>query len=152
MTTTTGGERPANNRTPQSPTAWVARIGLVSPAEQAGALPLHDTTPAAGIDWTFTPTRPPAHTLHPVTDTRHEAKTPESPAIVDTDRLTRTVGQAVAQATWSLALSAVSLWLVWLAGQTSGSSTAVEALALAAIAVCGGLLIVAHAITSRRTR
>ncbi len=148
----TGTERPVRNRTPKSLSAWVARSSSVSPAEQAGALPFHDTSSTAGIDWTFTPTRPPTRTFAPVNADNREADPPGRSPVVDLDNIDGVIHLTLIRATWSLALSGAALWLVWVVGRVSAVSNAVVTATLLSIVVCGGLLMMAHGLTSRRNR
>ncbi len=151
MTTSpTGTERPVRNRTPKALSAWVARPRSVSPAEQAGALPFHDTTPTAGIDWTFTPTRPPTRKHASVRADKYEAEPPGRSSVVDLDNLDVVMHRSVIRATWSLALSGAALWLIWLTGRVSTAPSAVVTAALLSAVVCGGQLVVAHGLTSGR--
>ena len=129
----TGAERPVRTRSPISPSTWVASSSSVSPAEQAGALPSHDTTPTAGVDWTFSPTSPPTNTLHPV-----NADNPAAAGswIVDTDQHR---GVQAVRLAWPIAVSTAGFAGVTLAAVAQQWSP-VGLVAVIAVALCAVLL------------
>ena len=137
------------------------RLGSIAPTATAGgdALPLHDTTAPANIDWTFSPTRPPTHTLHPVDDetvllgeleptaTRHT-----EPAIVRSREVVRIRGTAWRHwIPWSIAVGVAAVVAVRLAVGLSGSAGSVlAATATGSVMLCAVLLVAAQAVEATR--
>ncbi len=149
MTAYTGAERPVRNRTPWPLSTWVARTLLVSPPEQGGALPTHDTPTEQRIDWELSPSRPPTRTLDTFNATNHATKQAE-PTITGRDH----EGSALAvlvRRTWSIALGAVAMWLTWAVVQLVDPADALVTVTITAIGICTALLVTAHAMTERHT-
>lgn len=139
-------ERPVRSRMPGSLADWVARISLVSPDEQSGALPCHDTTPQAAIDWTFTPSRPPTHTF-PATANNHAANQRVSATVIDTTELP----PPRLWVPWSPIMAAAGTWAVYGATRLVDPPGLVALVVMVAVVVCGLLLVAAQTMTTWTT-
>ncbi len=134
--------------------AWIARtrLGFIPAGD---ALPSHDTPAGQLIDWTFSPTRPPVHTLHPVTErtvnlgdldpiAKHETPTA---TIIETEFIEERPLAALSYLPWSVLLAVAGLALVYMATLATGiAGSPVGSLAFGSVSVCGLLLIVAQLI------
>ena len=147
MSAATGAERPVRNRTPWSLSTWIARTCSVSPPEQGGALPCHDTQVEQRIDWEFSPTRPPVHTFS-FTDNRIEAERVD-PAIIDRHHNGNALS-TLARRTWSITLGAVAMWLTWATVRLVNPTDALATVTITATGICTALLVTAHAMTKRQ--
>ena len=138
---------------------WVARtrLGFIP---EGDALPSHDTSARQLIDWKFSPTRPPVHTLHPVDDetvmlghldtTAIAAPTATGP--ISEPFIVERPPPPIHCVPWSVVLAVAGIGLVYLATLATGvAGSSVGSLALGAVSVCGLLLIVAQ-LTGRQTR
>ncbi len=133
--------------------AWVARsrLGFIPGGD---APPLHDTTARQLIDWTFTPTSPPASAPHSVAaetvtigdlgpPTQREQVTA---TIIDRGFIVERPARAP-WLPWSVVLAAAGVGLVWLTMAASGlAGSAIGSFAGGSTLVCGLLLIVVQLI------
>ncbi len=148
-TAATGEERPVTNRTPHHQSAQVARTSLVSPDEQSGVLPFHDTEPKPrqGQESPATEPTATAHTL--VTANNREPADRGTPTVIDTDHI---IGPPTRWVPWSPILTSIAIALLWTAVRTTEPPGLVAVAVVVSVVVCSALLMTAHALTLRATR
>ena len=145
----TGEERPVTNRTPNHQPVRVARTSLVSPDEQSGELPFHDTEPKhhPGQESPATEPTTAAHTL--VTANSREHTDRGTPTVIDTDHI---IGPPRLWVPWSPLLTSIAIALLWMAVRTTEPPGLVTVAVMVSVVVCSALLMTGHALTVRATR
>ncbi len=137
----TGTERPVRTRTPRTLWSWAAGSRSVSPDEQSGALPSHDTTGDVHIDWTCRPTRPPTA---PVSFAANNSDQ-HTAWITDLDDTTTVTAIRLA---WPVLIPVLGVTATYLTAAHQGWSL-VGVVSVICVSVCAGLLTAAGAIQAR---
>ena len=131
-----------------------SRLGFIPVGD---APPIHDTTARQQIDWTFSPTSPPAKTRHSVNaetvmlgdlEPANNAQSPKPTIVPVRDFVEiRTSSAARRWIPWSIIVAGGGVAAVRLALVLTGSThSSLAAVATGAVVLCGLLLISAQAI------